>query len=49
MRRALEGGITLFDTGEDAIAAAELALSPDELARLERPYEPHPLVEATSV
>jgi aryl-alcohol dehydrogenase-like predicted oxidoreductase len=41
-------GVTRIEQVEDAIAAAELALSPDELARLERPYEPHPLVEATS-
>jgi aryl-alcohol dehydrogenase-like predicted oxidoreductase len=41
--------VTRIEQVEDAIAAAELALSPDELARLERPYEPHPLVEATSV
>jgi aryl-alcohol dehydrogenase-like predicted oxidoreductase len=41
-------GVTRIEQVEDAIAAAELALSPDELARLEQPYEPHPLVEATS-
>jgi aryl-alcohol dehydrogenase-like predicted oxidoreductase len=29
---------------DDALAAAELALSPDEIARLEEPYLPHPVL-----
>ena len=29
---------------EDALAAAELKLSPDEIARLEEPYRPHPIL-----
>jgi aryl-alcohol dehydrogenase-like predicted oxidoreductase len=28
----------------DALAAAEVALSPDELARLEEPYRTHPVL-----
>jgi 1-deoxyxylulose-5-phosphate synthase len=29
---------------EDALAAAELSLSPEEIARLEEPYVPHPVL-----
>jgi 1-deoxyxylulose-5-phosphate synthase len=29
---------------EDALAAAELTLSADEIARLEEPYRPHPVL-----
>jgi aryl-alcohol dehydrogenase (NADP+) len=29
---------------EDALAALELRLTPDEIARLEEPYEPHPVL-----
>src|SRR5205085_7528642 len=35
-------GATKPEHLEDALAAAELGLSPDELARLEDPYVPHP-------
>jgi 1-deoxyxylulose-5-phosphate synthase len=31
---------------EDAAAAVNLKLSPDEITRLEQPYQPHPLSEA---
>ena len=31
---------------EDAVAAVNIKLSPDEIARLEQPYQPHPLSEA---
>jgi len=34
-------GATKLGHLEDALAAAELALSPDEIARLEEPYVPH--------
>ncbi len=34
-------GATKLDHLEDALAAAELALSPEEIARLEEPYVPH--------
>jgi 1-deoxyxylulose-5-phosphate synthase len=34
-------GATRLGHVEDALAAAELALSPDEIARLEEPYAPH--------
>src|ERR687887_978928 len=34
-------GATRLGHIEDALAAAELALSPDEIARLEEPYVPH--------
>jgi 1-deoxyxylulose-5-phosphate synthase len=34
-------GATKLGHVEDALAAAELALSPDEIARLEEPYVPH--------
>jgi aryl-alcohol dehydrogenase (NADP+) len=29
---------------EDALAAGELALGPGEIARLEEPYRPHPVL-----
>jgi aryl-alcohol dehydrogenase-like predicted oxidoreductase len=34
-------GATKLEHLEDALAAAELSLSDDELARLEEPYVPH--------
>ena len=37
-------GATNLGHLEDALAAAELALSPDEVARLEQPYVPHPVL-----
>jgi aryl-alcohol dehydrogenase-like predicted oxidoreductase len=37
-------GATKLSHLEDALAAAELALSPDEIARLEEPYRPHPVL-----
>jgi 1-deoxyxylulose-5-phosphate synthase len=37
-------GATKFAHLEDALAAAELALGPDEIARLEEPYRPHPVL-----
>ena len=37
-------GATKPDHLEDALAAAELELSPDEIARLEEPYVPHPVL-----
>ena len=37
-------GATKLEHLEDALAAAELALSPDEIARLEEPYRPHPVL-----
>jgi aryl-alcohol dehydrogenase-like predicted oxidoreductase len=37
-------GATRLGHVEDALAAAELALSPDEIARLEEPYVPHRLL-----
>jgi len=37
-------GATKLGHLEDALAAAELALSPDEVARLEQPYVPHPVL-----
>lgn len=36
-------GATKLRHIEDAVAATELTLSADELARLERPYQPHPI------
>jgi len=49
VRRAVEGGVTFFDTTrlrhlEDAIAAVDAPLSEDEVARLEAPYRPHPVL-----
>jgi aryl-alcohol dehydrogenase-like predicted oxidoreductase len=35
-------GATRIEHVDDALAASELALAADELARLEQPYEPHP-------
>ena len=29
---------------DDAIAALEIKLTPDEMRRLEEPYEPHPVL-----
>src|SRR3954469_11213934 len=37
-------GATKLEHLEDALAAAELALSDDEVARLEEPYVPHPVL-----
>jgi 1-deoxyxylulose-5-phosphate synthase len=37
-------GATRLGHLEDALAAAELSLSPEELARLEEPYVPHPVL-----
>jgi aryl-alcohol dehydrogenase-like predicted oxidoreductase len=37
-------GATKLAHLEDALAAAELSLSPEEMARLEEPYVPHPVL-----
>jgi aryl-alcohol dehydrogenase-like predicted oxidoreductase len=37
-------GATRLGHMSDALAAEELTLSPDELARLEAPYQPHPVL-----
>ena len=37
-------GATRLEHLDDALAAAELALTPDEIARLEEPYRPHPVL-----
>jgi aryl-alcohol dehydrogenase-like predicted oxidoreductase len=37
-------GATKLEHLEDALAAAELELSPEEMARLEEPYVPHPVL-----
>ena len=37
-------GATKLEHLEDALAAAELALAPDEISRLEEPYRPHPVL-----
>ena len=37
-------GATRLGHMSDALAAEELALSPDEMARLEAPYQPHPVL-----
>jgi aryl-alcohol dehydrogenase-like predicted oxidoreductase len=37
-------GATKLDHLEQALAAAELQLSPDEISRLEEPYRPHPVL-----
>jgi 1-deoxyxylulose-5-phosphate synthase len=37
-------GATKLEHLEDALAAAQLALSDDEIARLEEPYRPHPVL-----
>jgi aryl-alcohol dehydrogenase (NADP+) len=34
-------GATKLEHLDDAVAAADLVLSEDEVARLEQPYEPH--------
>ncbi|MFL5931762.1 MAG: aldo/keto reductase, partial [Gaiellaceae bacterium] len=37
-------GATKLSHLEDALAAEQLALSPEEIARLEEPYRPHPVL-----
>jgi 1-deoxyxylulose-5-phosphate synthase len=37
-------GATRLEHLEDGLAAAELTLSPEEVARLEEPYRPHPVL-----
>jgi 1-deoxyxylulose-5-phosphate synthase len=37
-------GATRLEHLEDALAAAELTLSAEEIARLEEPYVPHPVI-----
>jgi 1-deoxyxylulose-5-phosphate synthase len=37
-------GATRLEHLDDALAATELALTPDEVARLEEPYRPHPVL-----
>jgi aryl-alcohol dehydrogenase-like predicted oxidoreductase len=37
-------GATKVSHLEDALAAEKLALSPEEIARLEEPYVPHPVL-----
>jgi 1-deoxyxylulose-5-phosphate synthase len=37
-------GATRLGHVEDALAAAELKLSPEEIERLEEPYRPHPVL-----
>jgi 1-deoxyxylulose-5-phosphate synthase len=37
-------GATKLAHLDDALAAAEIALSADEIARLEQPYRPHPVL-----
>jgi len=37
-------GATKLGHLEDALAAAEVMLSDDEVARLEEPYRPHPVL-----
>ena len=37
-------GATRLEHLEDALAATELGLSPDEISRLEEPYRPHPVL-----
>ena len=37
-------GATKLEHLDDAAASVELALTPDEVARLEEPYEPHDVV-----
>jgi 1-deoxyxylulose-5-phosphate synthase len=37
-------GATKLDYLDDALAATELTLSPGEIARLEEPYRPHPIL-----
>jgi 1-deoxyxylulose-5-phosphate synthase len=40
-------GASRLDHIEDALAADEVALSAEEIARLERPYRPHPITEGS--
>jgi aryl-alcohol dehydrogenase-like predicted oxidoreductase len=37
-------GATKLEHLEDALAAADLTLTPEEVARLEEPYVPHPVI-----
>jgi aryl-alcohol dehydrogenase-like predicted oxidoreductase len=37
-------GATKLGHMTDALAAEELELSPEEIARLEAPYQPHPVL-----
>jgi len=37
-------GATKLGHLEDALAAADLSLTEDEVARLEEPYVPHPVI-----
>ena len=37
-------GATRLEHLDDALSAAELSLTPDEIARLEEPYRPHPVL-----
>ena len=37
-------GATRLEHLDDALAAVELALTSDEVARLEEPYRPHPVL-----
>ena len=37
-------GATKMAHLEDAVAAVDVTLSEDEIARLEKPYTPHPVV-----
>ena len=37
-------GATKMSHLEDAVAAVDVVLSDDEIARLEKPYTPHPVV-----
>jgi 1-deoxyxylulose-5-phosphate synthase len=37
-------GATKVEHLEDAVAASELSLAPEEIARLEEPYRPHPVL-----
>jgi 1-deoxyxylulose-5-phosphate synthase len=40
-------GATKLEHLEDALAAAELSLSDEEIERLEEPYRPHPAIGHT--
>jgi 1-deoxyxylulose-5-phosphate synthase len=40
-------GATKLEHLEDALAAAELSLSDEEIERLEEPYRPHPVIGHT--
>ena len=37
-------GVTKMAHLDDALAAVDLELAPDEIASLEEPYTPHPVV-----